>query len=74
MVEGEFMYPSLLTSSLSFWSGVPSVLDIGCVLYTYNFSDTPEDADRKVLSHDWRVVGEDIRQSMECYEQTKSKE
>lgn len=55
----------------SFLSGVARVLDLGGSLQIYNESKTPNEADRLAMKMDWLVVGDDIRGSMEEYEQQK---
>ena len=70
-MKKEKRYPSLLAATLSFWSGVASVLDIGSTFYTYNMSKTPEEADKKSLANDWLIVGDNISQAMNYYEQAQ---
>ncbi len=55
---------SLLFSKIGFLQGVASVFDMGATLNTYNESSTAEEADRNALAHDWRVVGNDLRNAM----------
>ncbi|EKU72125.1 hypothetical protein [Selenomonas sp. F0473] len=57
-------YVSLLFSEIGFLKGMASVFDMGSTLNTYNESSTPEEADRNALAHDWRVVGNDLRNAM----------
>ena len=64
-------YFNLLTTELSFWSGMASTLDIGNNLYTYTNSPTPEEADRKALAQDWYVVGQDFYEVLANYEQAQ---
>lgn len=32
--------------------------------FSYNRSETPEEADARAIAHDWLQVGEDLRQSI----------
>lgn len=48
----------------SFREGVARVLDMGDTLTEYNYSLTPQQADRLALRSDWMVVGEDLRHAM----------
>ena len=36
--------------------------------YSYNQSDTPEEADARAIAHDWLQVGEDLRESIRSVE------
>jgi len=60
-------YASLLFAKLSFLQGMASTLDLGGNLTTYNFSSSPDEADRDALAHDWFVVGNDLREVMINY-------
>jgi len=64
-------YVNLLTTTLSFWSGMASALDIGSNLYTYTTSPTAEEADKKALAQDWYVVGQDFYGALANYEQAQ---
>ena len=49
----------------SFLEGVASALDIGGTLIEYNQSQTPLEADRRAISSDWAIVGQDIQTALE---------
>lgn len=53
-----------LTSSNSFITGMGSVLNIGGNYFDYNSSESSEEADKKALCMDWRMVGKDMVSSM----------
>lgn len=55
----------------TFLSGMASVVDLTGDLFTYNKSETPEEADSKAIFNDWAVIGQDISCAHE--QQTKSK-
>lgn len=57
----------------SFFEGMSRVLDLGATLQKYNTSETEQEADRKALGNDWRVVGEDMNFSIEKHEQGLTK-
>lgn len=48
----------------SFLEGVARAIDLGSTLQVYNTSDTPEQADRRALTEDFVVVGEDMREAI----------
>jgi hypothetical protein len=58
-----------LFATPTFSSGMSGVLDMGATLNGYNINQTPEEADRKALLSDWRMVGTDIRSALSSYEQ-----
>jgi hypothetical protein len=45
------------------------VLDLGSTMRIYNESPSPNQADIDAIRHDWQVVGEDIENSINIYEQ-----
>ncbi|MBU1289978.1 hypothetical protein KKG85_01930 [Patescibacteria group bacterium] len=53
----------------SFIGGVAHVLDLGANLQIYNKSKTADEADYIALLNDWIAVGDDIRMSINKYEQ-----
>ncbi len=53
----------------SFVGGLSSVVDIGATLQAYNGSASEAEADLKALRNDWRAVGDDLRASIQGYEQ-----
>ncbi len=52
----------------SFSEGMARVLDIGGTLQIYNESNSPNRADAKAINHDWKMVGKDIKDSINVYE------
>lgn len=58
---------SLLFADVGFLGGMASVLDLGATFVSYNLSETPTEADRQAILHDWAVVGADIREAMAAY-------
>lgn len=53
-----------LTPSSSFLCGAGSVLNIGGDYFDYNNSSSDDEADKKAVSSDWKIVGADILSSM----------
>ena len=51
----------------SFVSGVARALDIGGTFDSYNYSKTPEDADHKAISLDWKLIGQDLWSAIDRY-------
>jgi hypothetical protein len=47
----------------SFWSGVGRILDLFGKFDTYNVSRSDEETDMRALYSDWRIVGQDLRDS-----------
>ncbi len=54
----DFLFPTP-----SFLKGMGTVLNLGGNYYSWNRSDTPEEADARGLKCDWAIVGEDIRRA-----------
>lgn len=52
----------------NFWVGMGSVLNISGSYFDYNYSRTENEADLKALISDWINVGEDIKESIEKFE------
>jgi hypothetical protein len=44
----------------SFIGGMARVLDLGSTLNVYNESQTPQEADERAISSDWKAVGSEI--------------
>lgn len=53
----------------SFIGGMARVLDLGTNLQVYNKSKTADEADYIALLNDWIAVGDDIKMSINKYEQ-----
>lgn len=56
---------SRLYSDNDFIIGIGSVLNISGSYFDYNYSSTPEEADRKAIQSDWLMVGQDLYDSMD---------
>jgi hypothetical protein len=52
----------------SFWSGMARVVDLGGTLNEYNYSISPRKADYYAIRSDWNVVGDDIREAVNKYD------
>lgn len=52
----------------SFIEGVARVLDLGGTLQAKISISSPMQADIEAVSHDWRMVGKDIENSINIYE------
>jgi hypothetical protein len=57
----------------SFVEGLARIIDIGGTLQVYNQSSTPEEADAKALSNDWKAVGNDIKSAIDTHNKNQSK-
>src|SRR3989344_1395122 len=53
----------------SFIEGGARLLDFGNTLQEYNASETDAETDIESLKNDWRAIGDDIKISIERYEQ-----
>lgn len=59
----------------SFAEGMARVLDLGGAFDSYNESKTPAEADTRALANDWMMIGQDMQNAIEQYEQAeKTKE
>lgn len=56
-----------LTPSSSFLCGAGSVLNISGNYFDYNSSQSDDEADKKAISMDWKMVGADIASSMKQF-------
>ena len=54
-----------LVPASSFLIGMGSLLNFSGNYFEYNNSQTTEIADRRALSNDWAIVGQDIRQAID---------
>ncbi len=70
---GKNYYTTYLYANPSFLNGMARVLDFGASLQEYNESVTPKEADYNAILRDWMVVGEDINQAIDQYEQEEKK-
>jgi hypothetical protein len=57
-------YTGFLFSDPSFLKGMGTVFNIWGNYYTYNYSDTPEEADKHALASDWKIVGKELRDAI----------
>jgi hypothetical protein len=53
----------------SFWSGFGRLLDLWGKYDDYNTSRSVEEADMRALYSDWRITGQDVRDSWVVYHQ-----
>ena len=61
-----------LFANPSLTSGAARLLDFGGTFDQYNDSGTPKEADANATIADWCVVGDDIREAMEQFEEIES--
>jgi hypothetical protein len=54
-------FSSFLFARPSFTEGVARIFDFGNYLNEYNYSETPELADRRAFAADWSALAEDVR-------------
>lgn len=71
---GKYDETAFLFASPSFWGGMATAIDIGGTLVCYNYSETPEEADKRALACDWAIVGHDLREAMHQFEQKTQKQ
>ncbi|EEI18781.1 hypothetical protein G8J22_01354 [Lentilactobacillus hilgardii] len=55
----------------SFANGAARVLDLGSTLNEYNYSSSPNEADRLALKGNWTVVGDDLWKALDKFGQEK---
>lgn len=55
----------------SFIEGMIRVIDFKGTINIYNDSEIPKEADFRALENDWRVVGDDLKDSINEYERTR---
>lgn len=60
---GEKYYSDFLFARDGFITGVGSIIDFGATLSEFNYSLTPEMADRIAIRSDWEAVGDSIRKA-----------
>jgi len=56
-----------LFGSFGFFEGMGRVLDLTGTMVDYNGSPTIEEADNRALNSDWKIVGDDLRNTMNSY-------
>jgi len=64
---GKNDYTGLLYAEPSLLEGFARVLDVGGVFDDFNYSPTPEQADRLALISDWYAVGADLHRAISRY-------
>ena len=65
-----FLNSSALFTSPSFLKGAARVSDLFGYLDDYNYKPTGNEADFEALKRDWEIVGLDIQNAIEIYEQS----
>lgn len=65
-------FTDFLFAKQSFYVGLGRLLDLGCTIREYNNSPSGNFADTVALKNDWRMVGQDLYQSIEEFEETKN--
>jgi len=68
------MFAYSLFAEPNFISGMSRVLDMGLTLNEFNYTRTPDEADKVAIFSDWLAVGADIFQAMENYKKNANKE
>jgi hypothetical protein len=59
----------LLYSDPSFLSGLSRTLDLYGMYDDYNMAESPAEADACAIAADWIVIGQDIQDAIQCFEQ-----
>lgn len=59
---------AFLFSTTNFFRGIGSAFNITGDFYTFNTSNSPEEADAKALRSDWKNVGNDIKKAKKEFE------
>jgi hypothetical protein len=60
-------YTGLLYAEPCWLEGFARVLDVGGVFDDFNYSSTPEEADRLAPTSDWYAVGADLHRAISRY-------
>jgi hypothetical protein len=53
-----------LTPKTTLLTGMGTILNLVGSYYQYSISPTPEEADRRAIASDWRMVGQDIKDAI----------
>lgn len=61
-----------LIPKMSFLIGMGSVFNIGGSYYRYNTSKTPQKADQKAFTNDWRMVSQDLFDAFKSLEEERN--
>lgn len=48
----------------SFLIGLGSIFNLFGIFFTYNYSKTPQEADKKAITCDWNMVGNDFKNAL----------
>lgn len=68
------MYRTDFLTANSFVIGMGSVFNLPGNYFEYNYSHTPEEADKIAIASDWQIIGEDIKQAISGYEKENHKQ
>ena len=63
-------YSTILFSSLSFFKGMGSALDLGSTYYSDNLTVDNKDIDMQLIAADWIVVGNVLTEVLSGYRDT----
>ncbi|MBV8774177.1 MAG: hypothetical protein JO166_17865 [Deltaproteobacteria bacterium] len=56
----------------SFWSGVARLIDLWGWFDSYNLGQSAEESDVRALYSDWRIIGQDLRDSWIAFHQEEA--
>ena len=70
--EEKDLQTDFLFAQPSFWSGAARLLDLWGKFDNYNVSQSPEEADMRALYSDWRITGQDLRDSWIVFHQKEA--
>lgn len=62
-----------LFSTPSFLTGAGSIFNLAGNYYEYNLSSSGEEADSRAMQCDWAMVGNDLSNALDAYEQIEPK-
>ena len=57
-------WTDILDARPSFFEGLARVLDLGGTLQSYNYGDSPDNADARALTADWYALGGDFHTAL----------
>lgn len=66
MSNNKRKYSDYLFSKNSLISGFFSVFNVFGTYYTFNYSDTPTNADSMAIYSDWAIIGQDIQDTFDA--------
>ncbi len=67
---GKKVQTDFLFAQPSFASGMARVFDLFGTFDAYNLSESGAEADARAIASDWLIVGQDIAEAMEQYEES----